>query len=176
MQRILIAVDFSSCAETVVRRGVELARQLGAVVSLLNVVRPPGASPDSSIPVDGGELTVEAYLRRAAKERLSKYAELAEELPAPPRQVVRYGEEPAEAIVDEARQWGASMIVVGTKGRHGLARAIYGSVAEEVVRNAEVPVTTVRSQWSAGCKARNCNWCIHELSPEEERVEAEQSG
>lgn len=176
MQRILIAVDFSSCAESVVRRGVELARQLGAVVSLLNVVRSPSAPSDDPVPLDGGELTVEQYLRRAAKERLSKYAELAEELPVPPRQVVRYGQDPAEAIVDEARQWGASMIVVGTKGRHGLARAIYGSVAEAVVRNADVPVTTMRSHWSPGCKARSCNWCVHELSPEEERVEAEQTG
>jgi len=178
MQRILIAVDFSSCAESVVRQGVELARQLDGVVSLLNVVQPQNVSGDTPMPVDAPakELTVEEYLQRAAKHRLSKYAALVQELRMSPRLVVRYGEDPAEAIVAEAREWQASMIVVGTKGRHGLARAIYGSVAEEVVRHADVPVTTIRSRWSEGCKARSCNWCANELSPEEERVDAEQSG
>jgi nucleotide-binding universal stress UspA family protein len=46
--------------------------------------------------------------------------------------------EPAEAIVEAAR--GADLVVIATRGRTGIARALLGSVAQKVVRFSEVPV------------------------------------
>ncbi len=172
---VLIALDFSSCAESVARKGVELARQLGAQPLLLHVVPPTPVPLHTRLKIhDQADPTVEEYLQRSAEERLSRFAELLGGEPRA-RVAVRFGN-PSEQIVEEARQRRASMIVVGTRGRTGLAHALYGSVAEGVVRTADVPVTTIRAQWTPECAARSCNWCGERASLEEERVNDEQYG
>ena len=50
----------------------------------------------------------------------------------------------SRAILDEARRWGADLIVVGAHGRHGLEHLALGSTAEGVIREAPVPVLSVR--------------------------------
>ena len=50
----------------------------------------------------------------------------------------------AKAIVEYAAQCGASLIVMGTHGRRGLAHAVLGSVAGQVLRTAPCPVLAVR--------------------------------
>jgi nucleotide-binding universal stress UspA family protein len=55
------------------------------------------------------------------------------------------GRHAADTIVNEANKWHANLIVLGTHGRRGLRRAVMGSDAEEVVRNASAPVLLVRS-------------------------------
>jgi nucleotide-binding universal stress UspA family protein len=57
-----------------------------------------------------------------------------------------FGGRAADAIVEEAGKWKADVIVLGTHGRRGLRRALLGSDAEEVVRNASVPVLLVRDR------------------------------
>ena len=47
-------------------------------------------------------------------------------------------------LVDQAKQWNADLIVMGTHGRRGLRRLALGSDAELVVRSASVPVLLVR--------------------------------
>lgn len=179
IRRILIALDFSSCAHNVARQGAEIARQLGAMPTLLHVVPPPDMPLETRIPVGDGasarEVTVEEFLRGSALLRLSRYAEVLGEHSMPPRLVVRFGLA-AESIVEQAKECGAGLIVMGTRGRTGIARAFLGSVADEVVRSAEVPVTTIRSHWHAGCAVRSCNWCLDAVTPEERRVEAEEYG
>ncbi|MDQ2647631.1 MAG: universal stress protein, partial [Myxococcota bacterium] len=52
----------------------------------------------------------------------------------------------APAIVDSANRLHASLIVVGTHGRTGLARLALGSVAEQVIRSASCSVLAVRAE------------------------------
>jgi nucleotide-binding universal stress UspA family protein len=49
-----------------------------------------------------------------------------------------------KAISHEATHWGADLVVLGTHGRHGVQRALLGSVAEEFVRITPTPVLLVR--------------------------------
>lgn len=49
----------------------------------------------------------------------------------------------AELIVDEAKKWGADLLVIGTHGRHGFSRLFLGSVAENTIRIATIPVLLV---------------------------------
>jgi len=56
----------------------------------------------------------------------------------------------ADAIVEEARQSRCDLIVIGTHGRRGVARAMLGSDAENVVRSSPVPVLLVRATAPAG--------------------------
>src|SRR5581483_8991195 len=51
---------------------------------------------------------------------------------------------PAETITRVAAAESAQLIACGTHGRTGLARALFGSVAEQIVRLAPCPVLTVR--------------------------------
>lgn len=52
-------------------------------------------------------------------------------------------EDVPEAILRAADDYGADMIAIGTHGRRGLRRVLGGSVAEEVIRNARIPVFVV---------------------------------
>jgi nucleotide-binding universal stress UspA family protein len=51
---------------------------------------------------------------------------------------------PSEAILAYAAEAGVDLVVIGTHGRTGVRRFIIGSVAEKVVRRADVPILTVR--------------------------------
>lgn len=50
---------------------------------------------------------------------------------------------PWEQIVEISKSLDAGVVVMGTRGRRGLPRAILGSVAEKVVRVSSIPVLTV---------------------------------
>jgi nucleotide-binding universal stress UspA family protein len=53
-------------------------------------------------------------------------------------------ESPKTVILEEARQWGADLIVLGSHGRGGMERFLMGSVAETVATHAECSVEVVR--------------------------------
>lgn len=54
------------------------------------------------------------------------------------------GERIASILVAEATRWPADLIVIGTHGRSGFSRVLFGSVAEGVVRTADIPVLLIR--------------------------------
>jgi nucleotide-binding universal stress UspA family protein len=60
------------------------------------------------------------------------------------QRTVRVGDS-AQQIVAFAAEWGADLIVMGTRGKTGLSHALMGSVAEHVSRTAPCPVVTVKS-------------------------------
>jgi nucleotide-binding universal stress UspA family protein len=81
--------------------------------------------------------------RKAAKANLDELLQRVKErgiqadgevVPAPP----------AIAILDSAEQLPADLVVMGTRGRTGLAHVLLGSVAERTVRMAPCPVLTLR--------------------------------
>lgn len=61
-------------------------------------------------------------------------------------QAIAVAGDPRETIVDQAAEWGADRIVVGSHGRTGLKRLLLGSVAESVVRHAPCSVEVARSR------------------------------
>jgi nucleotide-binding universal stress UspA family protein len=52
---------------------------------------------------------------------------------------------PGGAVVAEAREWPADVIVMGTHGRGAIGRGFLGSVADHVIRRADCPVVTLRA-------------------------------
>jgi nucleotide-binding universal stress UspA family protein len=65
---------------------------------------------------------------------------------------LRMGERRDEAIVHLAEEIGADLIVIGSRGRGGLRRALMGSVSDSVVRHAHCPVLVVRPQNGADAR------------------------
>jgi nucleotide-binding universal stress UspA family protein len=83
-----------------------------------------------------GEVIISAATAKARKAAVAAEAALLE---TADRRV-------EEAIVNEARTWGADLIAMGTHGRRGFEHLVLGSVAEGVLRRATVPVLLLRSQ------------------------------
>ena len=52
--------------------------------------------------------------------------------------------EPVAEILQEAEAFGADLIAVTTEGRSAVGRTVFGSVAEQVVRKADVQVMLIR--------------------------------
>ncbi len=72
---------------------------------------------------------------------------------------------PADEILEYASQRDIDLIVMGTHGREGIARALLGSVAETVVRKASCPVLTVHSPGlEVVTDEVRANWCAQTAS------------
>jgi nucleotide-binding universal stress UspA family protein len=134
---ILVPVDGSALAERAVPYAEALARAAGARIIALQV-------PVTNAAVRAGEATME--VRSAGPE-----AEYLQDLQ---RRLVGRGLEvetaivagtPAQVIVQEARAREVDLLVLATHGRSGLGRWRYGSVAEDVLRQADVPLLLVPS-------------------------------
>lgn len=145
---ILVPVDYTGCAYEVVATAADIAGRLKADVVLLYVVKLPAGLPaDTMIHPYGSAEAVKAieYLDGDAKEHLEPLTGVFVDAGCGVRIALKHGEI-IEAILDTAEQVGASMIIMGTHGRRGLRRLVEGSVAENVMRRAPCPVTTVRTQ------------------------------
>lgn len=131
-ERILIPLDGSPLAETILEDVARILHRRDAEVLLLRAVGyPVGRAGDPEALAEA-----QAYARRM-EERLAGQGARA-------RGLVEIGS-PAESILAAARREGADMIAMTTHGRSGLARWVFGSVAEKVIRASNVPVLVSRS-------------------------------
>jgi nucleotide-binding universal stress UspA family protein len=65
-----------------------------------------------------------------------------------------HGQVVSDAILEQAKKFGADLIVMGTHGRRGLNRLLLGSDAERVLRSAQVPVLLVKGNGAEGRRAK----------------------
>lgn len=136
IRRILCPVDFSKASDAAVAYATELARRLGAELSLVHALRVP------NLPLTEGMAGVEllAALQKDLERALSEQAERLTGVSAD-TQVVEGT--PHVVIRRMAKDTGADLVVMGTRGRSGLGRLLLGSVAERVVQTSKIPVLTV---------------------------------
>jgi nucleotide-binding universal stress UspA family protein len=139
IRKILIAVDDDPVSAHAADIGSELARALGGEVALIhiNVVE---YAEDTGIP----RSQVISQMEQEGNRLLSGFRERLS-LPSSTLEFVQTGI-PATAITRAAKDWPADLIVMGSHGRSGMRRALLGSVAEGVMRNAPCPVLVVRAQ------------------------------
>jgi nucleotide-binding universal stress UspA family protein len=153
--RILIATDASKEAELAARTAADLADKTSSelhVVHVLDVTSWYLAYPDTA-GFDGTELedpVLEENLRRISEQRarelLNAEGERIRSAGGTPAQTyLREGVVPQE-IVALAEELGVGLIVLGSRGRGGIRRALMGSVSDSVVRHAHCPVMVVRPQ------------------------------
>ncbi len=138
-KRILLATDFSKPAQGAYAYAVKLATAFAERMVILNVLEgPPGL--DREFPVNALYLK---QLQEEADRELTKLVRLAKKDGVSVEPWLEYGI-PAQCIVQAADKTAATLIVLGTHGRTGWNRALLGSTAEAVVREAPCPVLTVR--------------------------------
>ncbi len=135
-ETIVIATDGSASVRRAITVALDLAARFEAEVHALYVV-------------DSGDVeSAPARIREEMHEALSDrgrraLSDVREWSDVPVTTAVREGR-PAAEIREYAREQGADLVAMGTRGRHGENRFLVGSVAERVVRTCPVPVLTVR--------------------------------
>jgi nucleotide-binding universal stress UspA family protein len=149
-KRALVPLDGSIVAESVIPFILQVAGPLDLEVTLLSVVvpAPPAVMDAGPAVIDSAEklsAEAEAYLMPFANELRANgvRATIA----------VRRGEPVAE-ILAGAREAQADLIIMTTHGRTGFGRLLFGSVAEGILRRADVPVFLMR-QTEARLAARS---------------------
>ena len=140
-KRALVPLDGSPLAEAIIPFLTEIAAPLEMSIVLLRVREP--------IPQVVGDGVRHALLdlRETHTRDIEDYlASIAATLRARSLDVsyaIRSGR-PDEEIVEAARDAGVDLIAMSTHGRSGLGRLLFGSVAEQVLRRADVPVLMIR--------------------------------
>jgi len=141
IRTILVPVDFSEVAPILAKWAKSFAKQLNAKIILTYVLE--DLSTYEGIFVDLKTLTeLENTLYEGAKKSMEDF--LKEHFSDFPdvEPVLEKGDV-VETILRVAQEKGADLIVIGTHGRKGLDRILFGSVAEGVVKNSPIPVVTL---------------------------------
>ena len=140
-KHILVPVDFSDASGRAFSIAVDLADELGAEVKVIFIYQ-----IQAQYMIDGGLYTpefdqdeelkkCEKELDEFVKKHIKKDINISKE--------VRTGV-PDTEILQIAGEYQADLIVMGTHGRTGLSHLIMGSVTENVLRHANVPLLSVR--------------------------------
>lgn len=138
-RKILVAIDESPIAARALETARDLATRLGAELGIVHVV-------DNRLSLAGDGISASELLadlqsqgRRLMEAQAAKCDEKGK--------CWRFLKEgsPGSEIVTAAKEWDASLLVVGTHGRRGVTRVLLGSTAENVLRHAPCPVLIVKN-------------------------------
>jgi nucleotide-binding universal stress UspA family protein len=135
--KVLLATDGSAEARLAASTAADLASSTN---SELHVVHVAELSPTFLAQTEEEP----AELRREARHRLDEQVRAVEEAGGPVAEAHLRQGRADEEIVDLAENLGVGLIVMGSRGRGRIRRALMGSVSESVVRHAHCPVTIVR--------------------------------
>lgn len=142
--KILLAVDGSEYSADAVREVAERPWPTGTTVRVLSAVEaitPP--APELWYDAGGSLERARQEMRKSAEQLTAGVSEKLGASGLTAETSVRDGD-PRAVIVDEAKDWGADLIVVGSHGYTGVKRWLLGSVAQSVVSHAPCSVEVVR--------------------------------
>ena len=144
-KKMLVPIDGSLRSEVVVRHAAGTAKALGCSVRLLTVVdltKKNGQKNGSNASDEAASLAwVETEIEQA-EGYLRPVAERLNEQGLNPEMEVRFGN-PGEEILKAASEYGSDIIAMATRSRRGVARLVFGSVADQVLRESHVPVLLI---------------------------------
>jgi universal stress protein A len=139
--KILLAVDDSECSREAVKQVSAYFNPQTTQIKLLHVISPPYYSTPPQM-ARGYAPEMEAVEKNVGAE-MEHFAEMLRSAGFPVDSAVETGEV-RSMIIDFAANWGADLIVMGSRGYKGLTRLLLGSVAESVVRHAHCSVLVIR--------------------------------
>jgi len=176
--QILVAIDFSDCADEVVAAARQRALESKAAVTLLHVVSlPAGLDPGARIrPEPGAEpVAGDAYVEEAAGAELERFKQPFDGDDLEVSTLVMRGPV-VDSILAAVDQVGADLVYTGTHDRTGFYKWMLGSVAAAVTKRAAVPVVTVHPVHRPSCEAKSCSACQSGGLEAEEQVRCELEG
>ena len=140
--KILTAIDFSENSEFAFDYALTLATQFNAELTIIHVINEPVDLRGFYVPHISFE-QLEKEIEESAVKMMEKFCSSKLGAFSNYKTSIMTGI-PYDEILAAAARINASLIVLGTHGRTGLDRILFGSTAERVVRSASCPVLTVR--------------------------------
>lgn len=141
-RHILLATDFSAYSELAAQRAIELSRQYDARLEVLHIIEEVAIYTDLYDPVIADIPLQDEALKEQADSSMQKFIEKTG-LPETISRHVEWGR-PKWSIVSWARENEVDLVVLGSHGRHGLARLL-GSVSSGVLHQSSCDVLVVKS-------------------------------
>jgi nucleotide-binding universal stress UspA family protein len=138
-KKILIAVDSSAFSLKAAEAGFDLAHAVNAEVALIYVIDRTKESIGAEIGPTRQQS--EVILLKEAQDVIEQLIKMYNGT----AMLYKFTPEgfPKEEILNTAKEWEADVIVMGTHGRSGLSHLFNGSVAEDVLKHARVPVLII---------------------------------
>lgn len=145
---IMVPLDGSHLAEAALPPAIELASKFNSKISLVWVIQPPHLIMTAANGSVYAQLLTE--MRHQSEQDAHNYlrahqGSLRQQGYEVQAQVTE-GENIADALLQVAASQQIDAIVMSTHGRGGLSRWVFGSVADKVLRYAEVPVLLIRAK------------------------------
>ncbi|MDD4923758.1 MAG: universal stress protein [Dehalococcoidales bacterium] len=138
-KKILVPLDGSELSESALTHVIDITTDCHALEVILMRIREP-LDPNVIGTLDA-KVAVEldqAYRDEAARY-LDKVVETLKEKGVKAKTEILSGN-PAEEIIRYSQKNDVDLIIMSTRGRSGISRLVFGSVAEKVIRNSTVPV------------------------------------
>jgi nucleotide-binding universal stress UspA family protein len=146
-KHVLIATDGSDLARKAVSTGLALAKALNAQASAVTVTEPWDALSMAALAERGMRNPVADYdeaVASAANRILWGVSETAKKVGVSCATLHVKDRQPAEGIIETAKERGCDLIVMASHGRRGISRVLLGSQATKVVTLSPVPVLVCR--------------------------------
>ncbi len=137
IRRILLATDLSSASEGAEDQAIFLARDLGATLLAVSVI--DGAQKHAP-----ERLAQRMDQRRAARETAAQSLVVRGQGAGVKVSFLVWQGDPGPAIVEAAMAEAVDLVIVGSRGRTRVERAVLGSVSDHIVRHVPCPVLIVR--------------------------------
>jgi nucleotide-binding universal stress UspA family protein len=134
MERIVVGFDASDGSRKALARAADIAD--GATLAVVSATNVEGFLGGAISPIDPAEAEARANALGEAREYLEGRGLTGE--------FIEGNGNPADVLVEEAKQSRADLIVVGTRGRNAARRLALGSVSTNVVHHATCDVLVVR--------------------------------
>ena len=148
ISKILLVTDGSETALKASRYAIQLAKQLGASITILSVIDNRSFPSSYTVPPEATAIhitePVEDFLKEVANRDVAKVKKLCEKRGVSCKTVISSGH-PAEEIIRVAERLRCSLTIMGSHGKGALAAVFLGSVTYGVIhKETHIPVLVVR--------------------------------
>ena len=141
--KILLAIDGSPASEEAIQEVAERPWPQPTIVRVISVVRPYVPPATEFVPAAATTADILQQHEHEAAQLTTRAAGRIARDGLTVENAARHGDA-RTVIVDEAKEWGADLIVLGSHGHTGLKRLLLGSVAQAVVAHAPCSVEVIR--------------------------------
>jgi nucleotide-binding universal stress UspA family protein len=143
-QRIFVPVDDSETSKYAFAEACKFAKESGAQLRMVHVVDLAQFGWGGTEFLDASEL--QKSVKEAGELVLAQAREAALAIGIEPEGKIleSWGDKIASVLIEDAKTWGADLVVMGTHGWTGVMHLLMGSVAEGLLRLSDVPVLLVR--------------------------------
>lgn len=143
IKKILVPTDFSETSKYAIQYAIEFAKSFGAEIEIVHVIFDESQIVAFYLPQVTFQ-NLDKELEESAEKQMKDFIESFPELSSVTYSIKMLKGTAFVEIINEAKEYNADLIIIGTHGRTGLEHVLFGSTAEKVVRKAPCPVFTVK--------------------------------